>query len=233
MRRSSRISAPTPPPPQPYLLPSSTPPTPTPTPPHLDHPNPGLTASPLLALHFKGFTRPSMRATAIPFAICRVACPVLPRLSRSRYRYALSQELLCAGPACSSFNQTRRSSVLHPSSPTQCPACHVHLTAKRPACELPHRPQLHPVPTYSLTPYTTQQALPLRLDWGIHGAMADAKSNSVTSSGKRKRAAKITYYAVKQGHTPDIYYSWADVQKQITGHKTPMRRFPRPCSRPS
>jgi len=55
--------------------------------------------------------------------------------------------------------------------------------------------------------------------------MADAKSPSTTSSGKRKRAAKITYYAVKQGHTPDIYYSWADVQKQITGHKAPMRAF--------
>jgi pterin-4a-carbinolamine dehydratase len=63
--------------------------------------------------------------------------------------------------------------------------------------------------------------------------MADAKTPSTASSGKRKRAAKITYYAVKQGHTPDIYYSWADVQKQITGHKAPMRAFPYPYPRTS
>lgn len=52
--------------------------------------------------------------------------------------------------------------------------------------------------------------------------MADAKSLSTTSSGKRKR---ITYYAVKEGHTPDIYYSWSDVLKQTTGYKDPKRAY--------
>ena len=50
--------------------------------------------------------------------------------------------------------------------------------------------------------------------------MADARSTSTTSSGKRKR---IAYYAVKNGHKPGIYYSWGDVVEQITGYKDPKR----------
>ncbi|KAF2711229.1 ribonuclease H-like protein [Pleomassaria siparia CBS 279.74] len=51
--------------------------------------------------------------------------------------------------------------------------------------------------------------------------MADARSTTTTSSAKRKRAAKIAYYAVHQGHKPDVYLSWPEAQKQITGYNDP------------
>ena len=37
---------------------------------------------------------------------------------------------------------------------------------------------------------------------------------STASSGKRKRSADPTFYAVKVGHAPGIYNSWNDAKRQ-------------------
>ncbi|XPS67853.1 Ribonuclease H [Ascochyta lentis] len=56
--------------------------------------------------------------------------------------------------------------------------------------------------------------------------MGDAKSvTSNTSSGKRKRSAGPTFYAVKVGHTPGVYYSWRDCEAQSKGIKSEYRKF--------
>ncbi|KAJ9641897.1 hypothetical protein H2199_005111 [Coniosporium tulheliwenetii] len=52
--------------------------------------------------------------------------------------------------------------------------------------------------------------------------ISDTKSNASTtaSSGtKRKRDAGPKFYAVRVGHTPGIYHSWADCMAQIKGFK--------------
>ncbi|KIV99967.1 uncharacterized protein PV09_08478 [Verruconis gallopava] len=42
---------------------------------------------------------------------------------------------------------------------------------------------------------------------------------STTSSAKRKRNSEMKFYAVKAGHKPGIYHTWADCKEQITGYK--------------
>jgi ribonuclease HI len=54
--------------------------------------------------------------------------------------------------------------------------------------------------------------------------MDERKSVSTMSSGDRKRKRSTpSYYVVKAGHNPGIYYNWADVQEQIRGYKSPDR----------
>ncbi|UPX18272.1 Ribonuclease H [Ascochyta rabiei] len=56
--------------------------------------------------------------------------------------------------------------------------------------------------------------------------MGDAKSvTSNTSSGKRKRSAGPTFYAVRVGQTPGVYYSWRDCEAQTKGTKAEYRKF--------
>ena len=47
--------------------------------------------------------------------------------------------------------------------------------------------------------------------------MAGSAASS-SSGAKRKRGGAQGYYAVKVGHKPGIYYSWADVQEQTGGY---------------
>lgn len=46
-------------------------------------------------------------------------------------------------------------------------------------------------------------------------------SPSVTSPGgtKRKRGAEMKFYAVRQGHEPGVYHSWADCKAQIMNYR--------------
>ncbi|KAF2660240.1 ribonuclease H-like protein [Lophiostoma macrostomum CBS 122681] len=52
--------------------------------------------------------------------------------------------------------------------------------------------------------------------------MADAKSPSTTSGNTKRKRAAPSYYVVKAGHVPGIYYSWKDVQEQINGYEKPV-----------
>ncbi|KAJ4362092.1 hypothetical protein N0V95_001548 [Ascochyta clinopodiicola] len=56
--------------------------------------------------------------------------------------------------------------------------------------------------------------------------MGDTKSAaSDISSGKRKRTAGPTFYAVRVGRTPGVYYSWRDCEAQTKGTKAEYRKF--------
>lgn len=54
----------------------------------------------------------------------------------------------------------------------------------------------------------------------------DTEENSTMSTGSRKRkldeSAPSKYYAVKAGHKPGVYRSWADCQKNTTGFQGAM-----------
>ena len=43
--------------------------------------------------------------------------------------------------------------------------------------------------------------------------------NTSSSGVKRKRGTELKFYAVRTGHAPGIYHSWADCKAQITGYK--------------
>ena len=58
--------------------------------------------------------------------------------------------------------------------------------------------------------------------------MTDAKSPSTTSSEKKRKRAGPSYYVVKAGHVPGIYYSWQDVQEQINGFEKSICMWPNP-----
>jgi len=65
---------------------------------------------------------------------------------------------------------------------------------------------------------------------GAH--VRDALNTGETASmftGSRKRKlddpAPIKYYAVRAGHNPGVYTSWADCQQNITGFKGAACRF--------
>ncbi len=53
---------------------------------------------------------------------------------------------------------------------------------------------------------------------------ASAKSRSPTGTtssagSKRKRGTDEKFYAVRIGHNPGVYYTWADCLAQVTGFK--------------
>lgn len=50
-------------------------------------------------------------------------------------------------------------------------------------------------------------------------------SGGATSGTKRKRAAAVKYYAVKEGFRPGIYYNWNDCLAQVTGFKGAVCEF--------
>ncbi|KAI9679190.1 MAG: hypothetical protein M1817_005209 [Caeruleum heppii] len=57
---------------------------------------------------------------------------------------------------------------------------------------------------------------------GLGGSSAKSASPiSPTSStgNKRKRMSDVKFYAVRDGHTPGIYYSWKDCLQQVKGFK--------------
>ncbi|KAG8526252.1 uncharacterized protein KY384_000245 [Bacidia gigantensis] len=59
-------------------------------------------------------------------------------------------------------------------------------------------------------------------------AMSKSQASSVTSNGtKRKRGSEIKFYAVRIGHTPGVYSSWADCLQQVKGYpKATFKSFP-------
>ena len=52
------------------------------------------------------------------------------------------------------------------------------------------------------------------------------KSGGTTASTgtKRKRQSETKFYAVRIGHKPGIYYTWADCLEQVKGFKKAMCR---------
>ncbi|KAF2688771.1 ribonuclease H-like protein [Lentithecium fluviatile CBS 122367] len=53
-------------------------------------------------------------------------------------------------------------------------------------------------------------------------AMADARSTSTTSSNSKRKRPPPAFYAVKVGHQPGVYYSWADTKAATSGVKNPV-----------
>ena len=157
-----------------------------------------------------------MRVTPKRFALCCAAF-TLPEASRL-HKYVFESSFTLVQLAQASIRRPLISYLR-----TKLPHCldrHAYTTTKHHAWEPPRRPYLQ---TARLDSTSTQRAggtpqPETYLEGG--GAMADARSTSTTSSGKRKR---IAYYAVKNGHKPGIYYSWGDVVEQITGYKDPKR----------
>jgi hypothetical protein len=51
--------------------------------------------------------------------------------------------------------------------------------------------------------------------------------NCITAkmTGSKRKREQAKFYAVRQGHTPGIYYSWADCQEQMKGYKGAVSKY--------
>lgn len=47
-------------------------------------------------------------------------------------------------------------------------------------------------------------------------------STTATNGTKRKRSSEPKFYAVRSGHKPGVYYTWADCLEQVKGFKKAM-----------